>query len=163
MSQAVAASCAIPAFYHPVSVAGRRYVDGGICSPSNLDLLCAERLDLVICLSPMSSVGMRAGGSPVDRIAALMRAGAGRRLGAEARTLREQGTDVLILQPRERDIALMGLNLMSGGRRLEVMEQARATIAHDLRRLRERGHLLPGRVRRRRSPAPSRPARRRAA
>jgi len=35
---AVAASCAIPAFYHPVKIGGRKYVDGGVCSPSNLDL-----------------------------------------------------------------------------------------------------------------------------
>ncbi len=147
-SEAVAASCAVPAFYHPVSVAGRRYVDGGICSPSNLDLLCAQRLDLVICLSPMSRVGSVAGGSPVDRLIALMRAGAGRRLGREARKLREEGTDVLILQPRDEDVALMGMNLMSGRRRLEVMDQARATVTRELRRLRERGHLLPGAARR---------------
>ncbi len=56
VSEAVAASCAIPAFYHPVSVGGRRYVDGGICSPSNLDLLCDAELDLVVCLNPMSSL-----------------------------------------------------------------------------------------------------------
>ncbi len=56
---AVAASCAIPGFYHPVKVAGRRYVDGGICSTSNLDLLCGADLDLVVCLNPMSSRGAR--------------------------------------------------------------------------------------------------------
>ena len=39
VGQAVAASCAIPGFYHPVAIDGRRYVDGGVCSLSNLDLL----------------------------------------------------------------------------------------------------------------------------
>src|SRR3954467_3136746 len=61
---AVAASCAIPGFYHPVRVAGRRHVDGGICSTSNLDLLCGADLDLVICLNPMSSVAPVSGAPP---------------------------------------------------------------------------------------------------
>ena len=56
LADAVAASCAIPGFYHPVEIAGRRYVDGGIYSTSNLDLLRDERLDLVICLNPTSSL-----------------------------------------------------------------------------------------------------------
>src|SRR3954463_11081255 len=75
---AVAASCAIPGFYHPVRVAGRRHVDGGICSTSNLDLLCGADLDLVVCLNPMSSVAPISGGSPSDPFARLMRAPAGR-------------------------------------------------------------------------------------
>ena len=97
VAEAVAASCAIPGFYHPVKIAGRRYVDGGICSTSNLDLLCGADLDLVVCLNPMSSVAPVAGGSPADRFARLMRAAAGRRLGHEARKLRAEGTDVVIL------------------------------------------------------------------
>ena len=88
---AVAASCAIPGFYHPVKVAGQRYVDGGICSTSNLDLLCGADLDLVVCLNPMSSVAPVAGGSPADRFARVMRAAAGRRLAHEARKLRSRG------------------------------------------------------------------------
>ena len=146
---AVAASCAIPGFYHPVSVAGRRYVDGGICSTSNLDLLCGAELDLVVCLNPMSSVAPVAGGSPADRFARLMRAAAGRRLAHEARKLRREGTDVLVLQPGGDDCALMGVNLMSGSRRVQVMEQARKSVARELHRLRGT-HLLPvGRARRR--------------
>jgi NTE family protein len=149
-AEAVAASCAIPGFYHPVKVAGRRYVDGGICSTSNLDLLCGRDLDLVICLNPMSSVAPVAGGSPADRFARLMRAAAGRRLAHEARKLRAEGTDVLVLQPGRDDCALMGLNLMSGSRRVQVMEQARKSIARELHRLRG-SELLPSRRTRRRA------------
>lgn len=36
LTDAVAASCAIPGFYVPVRIGGREYVDGGVCSPSNL-------------------------------------------------------------------------------------------------------------------------------
>jgi NTE family protein len=164
VGEAVAASCAIPGFYHPVRVAGRRYVDGGICSVSNLDLMCDEGLDLVICLNPMSSLAQATGCSPADRMAAVMRAAAGRRLGREAQRLREAGTRVLILQPNERDASLMGFNLMSGARRLEVMEQARRSVAQELRGIRRRRDLVPAR-RPRRSTAASRArtARRRAA
>jgi NTE family protein len=165
-AEAVAASCAIPGFYHPVTIDGRRYIDGGICSVSNLDLLCDEGLDLVICLNPMSSLAQATGGSPADRMAAIMRGAAGRRLGHEARKLREAGTRVLILQPGEQDISLMGFNLMSGGRRLEVMEQARRTVATDLRGMRARSAPMPDRAApRRRRTSVSRPQapRRRAA
>jgi NTE family protein len=167
VGEAVAASCAIPGFYHPVTIDGRRYVDGGICSVSNLDLLCGADLDLVICLNPMSSLAQATGGSPADRMAAVMRSAAGRRLGHEARKLRESGTRVLILQPNEHDVSLMGFNLMSGARRLEVMEQARRSVATELRAVRARRAPLPerGARRRRRATAPARPRpqRRRAA
>ena len=56
LADAVAASCAIPGFYHPVEIGGRRYVDGGMYSTSNLDLLRDRGLDLVICLNPTSSL-----------------------------------------------------------------------------------------------------------
>jgi NTE family protein len=164
LDEAVSASCAIPGFYHPVRVGGRRYVDGGICSVSNLDLLCDEALDLVICLNPMSSLTQATGGSPADRMAAVMRASAGRRLGHEARKLREAGTRVLVLQPGERDASLMGFNLMSGARRLEVMEQARRSVGQELRGIRRRRDLVPARrPRRSGARAASRPPRRRAA
>lgn len=150
VAEAVAASCAIPGFYHPVKIGGRRYVDGGICSASNLDLLRGSEVDLVLCLNPMSSVDRVPGGLPADRVAAVMRAQAGRRLGHEARKLRAEGKQVVIVQPSKEDVALMGANLMNGRRRLQVMEQARRSIALTLRRMRDERVTLPGRSRTRR-------------
>lgn len=144
VAHAAAASCCIPGFYHPVKIGGRRYIDGGICSPSNLDLLCGEGLDLVVCLNPMSSpVGVLKGGSATDRLSAVLRAANGRRVGYEARKLREAGTRVLILHPGPEDCSLMGLNLMRGERRVAVTEQARRSVARDLQRLRLDQELLP--------------------
>ena len=37
-----------------MKIGGRRYVDGGVCSVSNLDLVAGRGLDLVICLNPLS-------------------------------------------------------------------------------------------------------------
>jgi len=148
-ADAVAASCAIPSFYHPVRVGSRRYVDGGICSPSNLDLLCGYDIDLVVCLNPMSSPAPLPGGSPGDRLGALLRGVAGRRLMREVEKLRKSGTEVLLIQPTARDLEVMGWNFMARGRRVEVVEMAVRTTAVQLRRLRGR-RLMPARSPRRR-------------
>ena len=160
---AVAASCAIPGFYHPVKIGRKRYVDGGICSMSNLDLMCDEGLDLVVCLNPMSSLARMTPRTAADRVAARMRAQAGRRLGREAKKLRERGTDVLILQPTAEDLAVMGTNLMARDRRELVIERAMRTTARQLRRRRGRpGVVFPAHTapRRRTRPEPAAPERR---
>src|ERR671929_61051 len=66
LADAVAASCAIPGFYPPVTIGGRRYVDGGLYSTSNLDLLRDEGLDLVICLNPTSTLYPMRAGNPAE-------------------------------------------------------------------------------------------------
>jgi NTE family protein len=162
VAEAVAASCAIPSFYHPVRIGGRSYVDGGVCSASNLDLVGDEELDLVIALSPMTSLAEVPCRTPGERLAGAMRRAAGRRLGREARKLRERGTEVLILQPVAEDLAVMGPNLMARDRREEVTERAVRTTARQLRRRRTRpGTVLPPRSRRAatRRPAASAPGR----
>ena len=65
---------------------------------------------------------------------------------------------MLVLQPGRDDCALMGLNLMSGSRRVQVMEQARKSTARELHRLRGT-ELLPTRRTRRRA-ADAKPERR---
>lgn len=133
LADAVAASCAVPGFYHPVTIAGRQYLDGGVYSVSNLDLLLGEKLDLVICLNPMSSRHRPHGVKPAARVGALIRSGAGRRLGQEARRLRDQGTEVILIQPTARDLRIMGNNYMSGRRRNEVIGTAVETVTEQVR------------------------------
>jgi NTE family protein len=134
LADAVAASCAIPGFYHPVEIAGRPYVDGGVCSASNLDVLKRAALDLVICLNPTSSLdGVPAGGLAA-RTAAVVRGASGRRLGHEAKRLRAAGIEVLLLQPTAEDLALMGGNPMRRRGRHAVVELAARTVAEQLRR-----------------------------
>lgn len=48
---AVGASCAVPGVWPPVTVDGRRYVDGGIRTASNADL--AKGADRVLLITPM--------------------------------------------------------------------------------------------------------------
>jgi NTE family protein len=133
IADAVAASCAIPGFYRPVEIGGRRYVDGGVCSASSLDLLAGRGLDLVICLNPLSG----APGSPADPrdwLGALSRGANGRRLAHEARKLRRLGTEIVTIEPTAEDLRAMGRNLMSTGRRRQVIETAERTVLEQLRR-----------------------------
>jgi NTE family protein len=59
--QAVAASCAVPGVYPPVTIGGRRYVDGGMRSATNADLAAQHERVVVLApiprgLGPMTSV-----------------------------------------------------------------------------------------------------------
>jgi NTE family protein len=141
LADAVAASCAIPGFYRPVKIGGRRYVDGGVCSASNLDVLAGRGLDLIICLNPMSSRTGSTGFFALDRFNAFSRTNNGRRLGHEARKVEAYGTRVALIQPTPEDHAVMGRNLMSGTRRNAVIETAQRTVAEQIHAL---GGLLDG-------------------
>lgn len=133
LPDAVAASCAIPGFYRAVEIGGRSYIDGGVYSPSNLDVLRDERLDLVVALNPTSSLHVCSPRTVGERIASQMRQTAGRRLGSEAKRLRAAGTEVVLIQPAAPDLEVMGSNLMSNRRRHEVIETAVATVTAHLR------------------------------
>ncbi len=133
LADAVAASCAIPGFYRCVEISGRQYVDGGVYSTSNLDVLRAEPLDLVIALNPMSSLHAASSRTLAQRFAFQMRQAAGRRLGHEAKRLRAAGIEVILIQPTVLDLDVMGSNLMSSKRRHQVVERAVETVTDHLR------------------------------
>ena len=132
LSEAVAASCAVPAIYRPVRIGDRVYVDGGAWSPSNLDSVARAELDLVVCLNPLSSTPQELARAGRGRVRGGMRRATGRRLGWEARRLRERGTDVVVLQPVAEDLEVMGGNMMSTVRRHAVLETAQRTMAQQL-------------------------------
>jgi NTE family protein len=143
LADAVAASCAIPGIYHPQTIDGRRYVDGGIRSTSNLDLLRDESLDLVICLNPTSTLHPVRAINPRDAFNIVFQRASGRRLGSEAKKLRAAGADVVLIQPLHDDLHAMGPNLMSTRRRNQVIDVARRTVAEQLDEPRNR-ELLAG-------------------
>src|SRR3954470_22872985 len=145
IEDAVAASCAIPGFYRPVKIGGRRYVDGGVCSVSNLDLAAGRGLDLVICLNPLtsSSEARPSGGGitraatgaisgALDFIPSLTRRASRARLEREERKVRRFGTEVVVIEPTAEDHAAMGRNWMSAERRQDVIDTAEETVARRL-------------------------------
>jgi NTE family protein len=133
LADAVAASCAIPGFYRPVEIGGRRYVDGGLWSTSNLDILRGAELDLVICLNPTSSLHPPLAWNPAERLAGVMRRASGRRLGSERKRLLAAGTEVVLIQPTGEDHAAMGPNLISTRNRNPVIRTAIRTVRAQLR------------------------------
>jgi len=126
----VAASCAIPGFFAPVSIGGVRYVDGGVHSPTNADLVAGLGLDLVVVSSPMSvarNTVRFAPDQPARRLSRLA-------LAREVRRIRRAGTPVLTFQPTDAVLDVMGWNAMDASRRGDVARQARASAEHRLDR-----------------------------
>lgn len=87
---AVAASCAVPGIWPPVTVDGRRYIDGGVRSSANLDL--AADHDVVLVLAPVADLG------PVEPEVA--------RVAARV----EKRKNTVIVRPDEASLAAMGSN-----------------------------------------------------
>lgn len=66
---AVAASCAVPAVWPPVTIGGRQFMDGGIGSSANVDVVADY--ETVVMLAPTAEPGLLPfGGSLADELAA---------------------------------------------------------------------------------------------
>ena len=88
LSRAVAASCAGPGVFPPVEIDGRRYIDGGMRSPTNAD--------------------RAAGYGRVLAITAMMDAEFKELLDQEASSLRRAGAKVLVFIPDEASSSAIG-------------------------------------------------------
>ncbi len=130
VATAVAASCAIPGFFAPVAIEGVRYVDGGVHSPTNADLVAGLELDLVVVSSPMSMArnGVRLAPDQLARRLSLMA------LAREVRRIRRAGTPVLAFQPTGTVLDVMGWNAMDASRRADVTRRAYTSAARRLER-----------------------------
>jgi NTE family protein len=120
VAHAVAASCAIPGYFHPVLIDGEHYVDGGVHSPTNADLLAAENVDVVLVSSPMSVVPR--GARPAADIP--LRLYWHTLLRREVRRLHRAGKRVITFEPHGRLTSTMGLNPLGGARLDEIEETA---------------------------------------
>jgi NTE family protein len=127
LADAVAASCAVPGYYRPVSIAGRRYVDGGIRSLTNADLLADECCDIVIVISPFSST--QRGPLLDSALFGLSRRATAIQTAREITRLRAAGSQVICIQPTSADIKAMGLNPMERAHSRRVMDTATASVA----------------------------------
>lgn len=135
LADAVMASCAIPGWYSPVLIDGRRYVDGGACSSTSLDLLAGLGLDEVFVVAPMASFAYDRPWSVAGRFERRFRRIVNRRLMREAERVRQAGADVVMLGPGPEDLAAIGPNLMDPRRRQRVLETSLRTSVESLRAL----------------------------
>jgi len=133
LRDAVMASCAIPGWYTPVGIGGRRYVDGGACSPTSLDLVLPLELDEVVVLSPMTSLEYDRPTSVAGKLERRFRRIVTKRLLGEAKKVAATGTKVTLLGPGPEDLAAIGANLMDPRRREHVLETSLRTSAAALR------------------------------
>ena len=132
LAAAVAASCAIPGYYVPEVIDNKTYIDGGVHSMSNLDLLRGLELDLAIVLSPLSTRERFSGWDPLNRFTDATRQMFAKQLDAEIEVLKAEGTQVLLLEPIAEDLVAIGHNVMDDRRRGRVMETATATTLKQL-------------------------------
>jgi NTE family protein len=133
LRDAVMSSCAIPGWYTPVTIGGRRYVDGGACSPTSLDLVLPLELDEVVVLSPMTSMEYDRPATVAGRLERRFRRLVTKRLVSEVRKVARTGTKVTLLGPGPDDLDAIGANLMDPRRREKVLETSLRTSAQALR------------------------------
>lgn len=133
LSDAVAASCAIPGWYAPVRIGGHLYVDGGTYSSTSLDLLTGSGLDEVYVVAPMAARAYDKPWSVVSQVERRFRRTVTRRLQREAAQVNAAGTAVTLLAPGPDDLRAIGANMMDHRRRRAVLRTALLTTTHALR------------------------------
>jgi len=106
---AVAASCAVPGVWPPVTVDGRQMIDGGVRSAANADL--AQGCDRVVVIAPLT-----AGGGPLPSVA------------TQAAALRGSA-QVVVLAPDQAAKQAFGRNLLDPARRAPAARAGRAQAA----------------------------------
>jgi NTE family protein len=164
LAMAVAASCAIPGYFRPVQLDQEAYIDGGVRSPTNADVLRRSALDLAIVVSPMS-------GRDVGRlgVGSLVRRHARAKVQIERKRLDAAGIPSVLIEPGPEVIDTLGYDFMSdarvpdivGAAFLDTGEQLRSPMIRTLvaglvDRTRREAHA-PGRKRRsRRAGTPAR-------
>jgi NTE family protein len=113
---AVGASCAVPGVWPPVTMAGRRWIDGGIRSPANADL--AAGYERVVVLAPITR-GLRAASAVATQAAGLTRA----------------GRAVAVVSPDRAAVAAIGRNVLDPARRAPAARAGHAQAGAALDRV----------------------------
>jgi NTE family protein len=103
--QAVRASCSIPWAFPATEIAGVEYVDGGMWSPTSIDIAPASQGTRVLCLCPT--------GSSFGALPLAMRAGSRAAVFVEASAIRARGARVQLVFPDRSSAETMGRDLMA--------------------------------------------------
>jgi NTE family protein len=113
---AVAASCAVPLVWPPITIDGHRYVDGGVRSVANADL--AKGCERVVVIAPITS-GLRRADGPTAQVRAL-------------------GTGVrsVVVSPDSASRAAIGRNVLDPAYRASSAQAGRAQAAGEVERVR---------------------------
>ena len=99
LAKAVASSCSVPGVYPPVTINGRRYIDGGMRSGTNADVAKGHETVVLIALR---TAGPDAAAAERQKKA----------LDAEIKVLTDAGAKVELIVPDADSQAAFGVNLM---------------------------------------------------
>jgi NTE family protein len=124
LNRAVCASYAVPACCPPVQIGGRRYIDGGVASPTSADFLLGSGITEAVVLAPMASSVMDRPRSPLAMIERRVRRYMTGIVDREVAALRQAGVRVIRLEPGPEDLDAIGFNMLDPARRLQVFETA---------------------------------------
>lgn len=105
LTDAVAASCAVPGVWPPMTIGGHRYMDGGVRSVTNADLAQGARRVLVLSLLKLDAQ------SPLPR---------------EVRLLEAGGSAVRVAEPDTASVEAIGPNVLDPARRAGTAQAGRA-------------------------------------
>ena len=153
ISEAVAASAALPGLFPPVPIGGHWYVDGALKKTLHARVLLDMGLDLVLCLNPLvpfdasHARGHRVLGQADDAIPRLVDGGlpvvlsqtfrtlihSRLELGMKGYEISHPGTDVVLFEPDQRDPAMFLANTFAYGQRRRLAEHAYQRTRADLR------------------------------
>jgi NTE family protein len=129
LGQAIHASCSVPGVYQPVAIGESRYVDGGVHSSTNADLLAPLGFDLVVISSCMTAVPGSVGFGSLRPTRAWM----ARKLAAEVAEIRRTGTPVLVVQPTNEALEVIEQDPSESGSR-DIAKIAHTTTLSRLAR-----------------------------
>jgi NTE family protein len=113
----------VPGIYPPITINGRRYIDGGMRSSTNADLAAGNDLVVVVSVS-MNVPGPRAELSK-------------RRLANEFAAITDAGGQALLIEPDAASQEVFGLNLMDFSRRAGAAEAGLAQGRAEAKRVAE--------------------------
>jgi NTE family protein len=113
---AVGASCAVPGVWPPVTIGGRRYVDGGVRSTTNVDL--AAGCDRVVVLAPIPRSLGRHG-----------------RLDRQLAAVRRAGGEAVVVAPDAAARRAIGRNVLDPAARAPAARAGRAQAAAEVARV----------------------------
>ena len=129
IARAIASSCCVPGIFPPITINGRRYIDGGMKSATNADL--AAGYERVVVVNVTGGMERRASAFP-----ALMER-ARKRMDAELAAITNAGGTYDMILPDDESIAAFGDNLMDFKRRGEIADSGARQGKIEAARLRE--------------------------
>ena len=117
---AVSASCAVPGIWPPVTINGRRYMDGGVRSSDNADLALGYAHTVIV--SPMGTARPEVTGETLEQ---------------QVQTLKSAGGRTYLVEPDETSKSAIGLNPLAPETRGPAAKAGRSqahAIAQDIAR-----------------------------